>query len=96
MTEPAKDTDNSEQDVALARDRRRPGRVNYSNPHLLNLLRRHTQQDVAFPEVGKAEAHQGANEGWSHDLDAARGIGLSVLIGIVLWLALIWSAFHWL
>jgi hypothetical protein len=66
-------------------DRRRLGRVDYQNPHLLNLLRGPAEAPPpAEPEEAPVDA--GAEE----DPDSpapVRGIALGVLIGSGIWIA---------
>lgn len=57
-------------------ERRRPGRPETVSPALLPLLRRHSLMQDA---LGHREPD---------DLAAARGIGLGVVIGLAIWLAL--------
>ena len=95
MTEHPGHPINADQLAPLATDRRRPGRSKYLNPHLLEILRRPSQEGATFPQES-GEGLQEAGEDYSDNLRAARGIGLSAVIGTGLWAALVWSALHWL
>jgi hypothetical protein len=58
-------------------ERRRPGRVEYTNPHLLKLLR-------AKPPAVRSDAVY-ASEREADSLAAARGIGASAISGAMGW-----------
>ena len=62
-------------------DRRRPGRIATDNPHLIALMREAGRATV--PEFDD-DAPGGAID--ADDLGPARGIGLAVGIGLLLWL----------
>ena len=71
-------------------DRRRPGRVVYHNPHLIALLRRRWQASEELPPSDlDVKSRQSTGHDETDDLAAAQGIVTSVLIGAVLWLAII-------
>lgn len=69
----------ADRDTTLS-DRRRPGRIATGNPHLIALMRRSFQAD---PPGAEDELRVRAVE--RDDLAPARGIGLAVGIGILLW-----------
>jgi hypothetical protein len=66
-----------------AADRRRPGRIAHSNPHLIAMLRRRTPSDTKNAPAAVDIASDTAVDG----LAAARGIGLAILIGAAFWAA---------
>ena len=70
-------------------DRRRPGRVDYQNPHLIALLRQEGRQNPSDSGESKdtdAEIPGVVRSDYDHDdLGAAYGIGASILIGIAIW-----------
>jgi len=70
-------------------DRRRPGRRNYDNPALIALLRSASKpaaiEDAPEPQSGVRG---------EDDLSPARGVVMSLLIGMVMWSAIgaaIWA-----
>lgn len=73
-------------DLKTLRDRRRPGRVNYRNTHLIALLR---------AGHGSSSTPDGMERGPEHaedpadDLAVARGIAIAVLLGGILWVVVI-------
>ena len=71
----------------VAADRRRPGRVNYTNPTLVDLLR--------APPDATAEPAETVEEP-EDGLAPARGIVLGVMIGAVMWGMLAASLWFWL
>jgi hypothetical protein len=82
--------------IAGMHDRRRPGRVEYSDAHLIALLRARQLPDLARP---LADGHSGfhlpdAEQYCGDGLGAARGIALGVVLGAVSWTAL--GAILWL
>ena len=62
-------------------DRRRPGRIETDNPHLIALMR--SAGRAALPEIADDLPGAPVEE---DDLGPARGIGLAVGIGVLLWL----------
>ena len=76
--DPPSERDGKDFTVA-ASDRRRPGRVDYSNPHLISLLRGEAPPvgpNVELP-IGEVDS-----------LSTARGIGVSVVLGVIAWVAI--------
>jgi hypothetical protein len=79
-------------ETATRTDRRRPGRVDYDNPYLVDLLRHvgtDTQASGAADEPEPAEANVDG-------LAPARGLLLGSLIGAAAWIAIgltIWLLF---
>ncbi len=76
--DPPSERDGKDFTVA-ASDRRRPGRVDYSNPHLISLLR---AESPVGPNVGELPI------GEVDSLSTARGIGVSVVLGVLTWAAI--------
>jgi hypothetical protein len=76
-------TETSPQSV-IATDRRRPGRVNYQNPHLVDLLRRASNPTQAEVDEARAAAPIASDE---DPLAAARGVMLGSAIGAGCWIA---------
>jgi hypothetical protein len=84
----------STSETATRVDRRRPGRVGYKNPHLVDLLRdagsdEHASAVANEPEAVSAEASVDG-------LAPARGLLLGSLIGAAAWIAIgiaIWLLF---
>jgi hypothetical protein len=78
-------------EAAETPDRRRPGRMTFNNPHLIQLLRQ-----PAAPSVSTADAmFYPPRE--ADSLAAARGIGLGALVGAVCWAVLafgLWLLLH--
>lgn len=82
-------------DPAMRVDRRRPGRVGYTNPALLALLRRPKTSDAAAPVLAEVAADDVAHTGvpgpdWeqgndSDDLAPFRGIMFGLLAVIPFW-----------
>ncbi len=73
-------------------DRRRPGRVEYTNPHLIALLRRQPQQDQPDPATASETHPSDLRENRNcDDLSASAGIGLAVLLSFVAWAGLFWA-----
>ena len=82
-------------DLELLADRRRPGRADHRNPHLIALLR---------GDHGPSSAPDGMDRGLEQaddaadDLAAARGIGIAILLGGILWVVailtfrMVWTA----
>jgi len=67
-------------------DRRRPGRVGYTNPHLVDLLR-----DAGRDEHAGEVAYEPGAESPEASVDGlapARGLLLASLIGSVAWIAI--------
>jgi hypothetical protein len=62
-------------------DRRRPGRIDTANPHLIALMRGRFRGDLPEPDDAGPDDAAALRD----DLSAARGIGLAVLIGVLLW-----------
>ena len=72
--------------VALL-EKSRLGRIARLNPHQIALLRRQWQKPAA--PAPENEFRPKSDAGEADDLAPARGVGVSVAIGIVLWLAII-------
>jgi hypothetical protein len=84
---------------ATVTDRRRPGRVDYLNPHLVALLQgRHQARLPENPGVGRGIIHD-AGDTSDDPLAPARGIGIGVVVSAVIWAALataLWMlSRHW-
>jgi hypothetical protein len=84
----------SAEETVTRTDRRRPGRVDYENPHLVDLLR-HAGGDAhaggAVDEQPEAPA-----EAYVDGLAPARGLLLGTLIGAAAWIVIglaIWLLF---
>lgn len=71
----------------VAADRRRPGRVDFDNPHLIGLLRRPdpVEGSGSLPEALDDDRTRRATDGDGDSLGAARGLMIGVLISIALW-----------
>ena len=71
----------------VAADRRRPGRVDFDNPHLIDLLRRPDPADANAvpPQTLEEELTHLAADHDGDPLRAARGLVTGVLISIALW-----------
>lgn len=70
-------------------DRRRPGRRNYDNPALIALLRS-ASKPVAAEDAPEPQSGEWAED----DLSPARGVVVSLLIGMLMWSAIgaaIWA-----
>jgi hypothetical protein len=67
-------------DATLA-DRRRPGRADYENTHLIALLR--DQPTIAPPTTAEVDAVPKVR--WIDDLSTARGILIGAPIGAAIW-----------
>jgi hypothetical protein len=79
----------AEQKPVVAKERRRPGRVNYTQPALIDLLR-------APPP--SASVDKGVN-GTDEQLAPARGIVFGIMLAVPLWCALgaaAWLVLRWL
>lgn len=68
-----------------AHDRRRPGRIEIINVHLLSLLRRRRASDAAGAQTDAALDDGSAQFGESNQLAAAVGVFFSVIIGVAMW-----------
>lgn len=95
MTDVSRGQGQAPTDNTLA-DRRRPGRMANVNPQLIPILRRsHPEKVALLPEtdLDKIEGEQGAlvAEQDADDLAPARGIMLAVLLGGLMWIAILWS-----
>jgi len=73
-------------DLEVFPDRRRPGRANYRNLHLIALLRA-GHGASSTPDATDRGPEQA--EDTADDLAAARGIGIAVLLGGILWVVVI-------
>jgi hypothetical protein len=73
--------DESRPAEAGAAERRRPGRRDYANPHLIALLRH--DQDAPAVDAGHPEAAPDREA--DSDLAPARGIAVGVILGAALW-----------
>ncbi len=62
-------------------DRRRPGRVEIANPHLVRLLREASVP--AAPSARSEVAYRSSRE--ADSLAAARGIGAAAILGAMAW-----------
>ena len=69
-------------ETGLQNDRRRAGRIKYTNPWLIALLRQRTPSRAA--EVSPEDPAEDRRD----DLAAAKGIALAVLVGILWWIAI--------
>lgn len=79
-------------DSTTISDRRRPGRVAYANPHLIALLRR-SPREAPLPHGSEADlTGSEQEEARADDLQSARGLAVSVALGVVFWAAVIWTA----
>ena len=70
-------------------DRRRPGRRDYENPALIALLRSASTPAALDDAPDPKEGWQGED-----DLSPARGVAVSLLIGVAMWSAIgaaIWA-----
>jgi len=79
----------AEQKPVVAKERRRPGRVNYTQPALIELLR---------PPLSVASVEQAADD-TADGLAPARGIALGIILAVPLWFALgvaVWLVLRWL
>jgi hypothetical protein len=79
-------------DGSAAPDRRRPGRVAYTNPHLIELLR-----ESPGPLVSPTDDNTGDVSRATDSLAAARGIGLAAVLGTLCWAVLafgLWLLLH--
>jgi len=80
-----------------AHDRRRPGRIEITNIHLLALLRRRRSSDAAEAQTD-AELDNGSVQfGENNQLAAAIGVFFSVIIGVAMWsiiAAAVWLVFR--
>jgi hypothetical protein len=65
--------------VSVTSDRRRPGRVEYTNPHLIQILR-------ALPDKKEGDLVPIEYD----SLASAKGIGVAILFAIPIWAGLIW------
>lgn len=81
------------QDIARLHDRRRPGRIEYTNPHLIALLRRSSSPAAHAAEgLTQDEPEDLVERDRADDLRPAVGIAVGIPIAILLWVALIWIA----
>lgn len=88
---PRPDEDDPHAEGAPTRpDRRRPGRVQYRNPHLIALLRSGHRAPPS-PDGTEPQGHEAPDE--SDDLDPARGLAMAVVFGVILWLGVMWLLF---
>jgi hypothetical protein len=71
-------------------DRRRPGRADFENGHLITLLR---DQPTIAP-FATAEVDVVAKARWTDDLSLARGILIGLPIGVTMWAAIIFAVWH--
>lgn len=76
-------------DLTLA-DRRRQGRTDYQNAHLIALLR-----GQSF-DIDPAEAEANPKALSVDDLAPARGIILGVFIGTAMWAAIVFAVWHFM
>jgi hypothetical protein len=68
-------------------NRRRPGRADYENAHLIALLR--DQPIIADPTTAEVDAVPKAR--WSADLSPARGILIGLPIGAAIWALIVFA-----
>lgn len=73
-------------DTVVLSDRRRPGRIDFQNPHLLHLLRSGSSSDEAPPELDASFFAEHSKRG-GNSLSAARGILIGCAISASLWVA---------
>jgi hypothetical protein len=71
-------------------DRRRRGRADYENGHLIALLR--DQPTIAPPATTEVDAV--AKVRWTDDLSPARGILIGLPLGVAMWAAIIFAVWH--
>ena len=69
---------------ATSEDRRRPGRVDYHNSHMIPLLR----GEPPNSDTATAEADAAPKVWWTDDLATARGIVIGVAIGTAVWVGI--------
>ncbi len=70
-------------------DRRRPGRLEYENPHLVTLLRRQPDADQRCPHTAPGAGLSDVRDGREgNDLSTAAGIALAVALSAVAWASL--------
>ena len=84
--EPEPQAPNPAPDPEVLPDRRRPGRANYRNLHLIALLR--AGHGASSTPDGTGRGPEQA-EDTADDLAAARGIAIAVLLGGILWIVVI-------
>jgi hypothetical protein len=78
--------------AATLTDRRRPGRADYENAHLIALLR--DQPTIAAPPT--AEVYAVPQARWADDLAPARGVIIGVSIGAAMWAAIVFAVWHFM
>jgi hypothetical protein len=83
------DDDRPPRDATLA-DRRRKGRMNYQNAHLIALLR-----GQSF-DIDPAETEANLEALSVDDLAPTRGIARGVSIGTAIWTAIIFAVWHFM
>lgn len=87
------DRDGRNSDTVATPDRRRPGRVAYTNPHLIELLRKPSAPSA--PAADDKARYLSPRE--ADSLAAARGIGLATVLGALCWAVLafgLWLLLH--
>lgn len=89
--------DTTPREIDLVADRRRPGRLQINNPHLIALLRRRSAPDVTLDQADLASTIEPfSDEAETDSLSAARGTVFGVMIGASMWatiLFFVWLAF---
>lgn len=83
------DGEQDDHDLIHSPDRRRPGRIKYVHPHLIALLRSSSRDSVASLRDSETEDALIESDR-ADDLRPAVGVAVSAMIGVVLWVALIW------
>jgi hypothetical protein len=82
------DDERATQDLTVT-DRRRPGRADYENGHLIALLR--DQPTIAPPATAEVDAVPKVK---TDVLSPARGILIGLPIGAAMWAAIIFAVWH--
>ena len=73
--------------AAVLDSRRRPGRTEQVNPHLIPLLRSPATMEIPAPLSTAEDARL-----FGDDLSAARGIGIGLVLAVPAWAAIGWVA----
>jgi len=85
----------SASDTATIQDRRRPGRANYQNLHLISLLRGRSMTDAKTADAEAAPTLPPVDTQDDEDnLDASRGILNAAAISAAMWAAIIFGLYH--
>lgn len=86
-----RDDKHDEDELDQIPDRRRPGRVEYANSHLIALLRRPVSR-ASHPDEEDKTQDALIESDRADDLRPVVGVAVSVAIAVLLWVALIWVA----